>query len=63
MTHEAREHGEAEGGPEFDHGLPDALSVPVHHNPEDSDGPEFEDDPDQAEPSDAPPLPGRPDER
>lgn len=55
MTHEVHEYGEAPGGPEFDAGLPDALAVPVHDSPEDSDGPEFNEDPDSVD--DAPPLP------
>lgn len=43
MTHEIK-HGDEVGGPEHDHSLPDADSIPGNLSPEDSDGPPMEDD-------------------
>lgn len=43
MTHENDQHAEHDG-PEHDHRLPDAASVPVYENPEDSFAPELTED-------------------
>lgn len=42
MTFEAHAHDEANGGPEFDHTLPDAIDLPVYDSPEASDAPPFD---------------------
>jgi hypothetical protein len=36
MTHEHDSNAETEGGPEHDDSLPDATTIPVFDNPEDS---------------------------
>ncbi len=43
MTHE-RTPPDEHGGPEPDHTLPDADSIPVHQDPADSDAPPLADE-------------------
>lgn len=44
MTHEATANGEHGDGPEHDHTLPDAVSIPGDLSPQASDAPPLEDD-------------------
>ena len=39
MTHEHKSNDEHHYGPEHDHTLPDAITVPVYADPADSDAP------------------------
>ena len=44
MTHERTPNGEHDDGPEHDHTLPDADTIPTFDDPADSDGPPLEHD-------------------
>jgi hypothetical protein len=46
MTHEHIANGEHADGPEHDHNLPDADSIPVFDDPAESDAPPLADDED-----------------